>query len=141
MAKGQKKGFRHTLFSRRKMSVNNARYWLGKKRAPASRKTRKKLSIAMRGHPVSPETRAKIGNANTFERHGNWKGDGVGYVSLHEWIRRVRGEPTTCEFCGKTGLRGRRIHWANKSRKYKRDINDWLRLCASCHWKYDHGRI
>ena len=28
-------------------------------------------------------------------------------------------------------------HWANISKSYKRNRNDWLRLCVPCHMKYD----
>jgi hypothetical protein len=30
-------------------------------------------------------------------------------------------------------------HWANISKKYKRDRVDWLRLCGSCHMRYDES--
>jgi len=73
----------------------------------------------------------------TGENNTEWKGDKVGYWGLHNWVRRHLGTPAICEFCGKAGLTGRQIHWANKSGKYKRDLNDWLRLCRQCHVKYD----
>src|SRR3990167_2616997 len=72
------------------------------------------------------------------DRHPNWKGDDVGYGALHDWIRRNLGTPDTCGDCGKSGLTGKQIHWANKSGKYKRDITDWVRLCAKCHKKMDY---
>ena len=75
------------------------------------------------------------------ENHPLWKGDSVGYRDLHLWVERKLGKPVTCQHCRKTGLTGRRIHWANKSRKYKRDLDDWLRLCASCHKRYDKELI
>ena len=119
--------------TRLKMSQNNANFWLGKK------------------HPHSKETIEKIVKANKKngvldyfkkhkfigENHGLWKGNKVGYDALHSWLYREMGQPDTCEFCGKTGLKGKSIHWANKSRKYKRNLNDWLRLCAKCHYTYD----
>lgn len=71
----------------------------------------------------------------------NWKGDEVGKVPLHLWVIRRLGKPTKCEFCGKDNLSGHKIHWANKSRTYKRDITDWIRLCVSCHKKYDFKMI
>jgi hypothetical protein len=67
-----------------------------------------------------------------------WKGDNVGYVPLHLWVKRQKGSPKKCELCGKDGLTGRLIHWANKSGKYLRDVDDWIRLCAKCHFKYDN---
>jgi len=70
------------------------------------------------------------------ENH-NWKGDEVGYEGLHQWVKRQLGKPDECEHCLKSGLNGHQIHWANKTGKYLRDVDDWLRLCAKCHGEYD----
>ena len=59
------------------------------------------------------------------------------YKTLHKWVGRTLGRPSKCEFCGRDGLSGKYIHWANKSRKYLKEISDWLRLCAKCHFDYD----
>ena len=59
------------------------------------------------------------------------------YVNLHYWVKRHLGTPEVCEHCGKSGLSGVQIHWANKSGEYKRELSDWLRLCTKCHKKYD----
>lgn len=67
----------------------------------------------------------------------NWKGDDVGYFALHSWVNRKLGIPDTCDHCGKSGLTGHKIHWANKNHEYNRDLADWLRLCVTCHKKYD----
>lgn len=67
----------------------------------------------------------------------NWKGDEVGYLALHRWVQRYKGKPKICEHCGIVESNTYKIHWANKSHKYFRDLNDWLRLCAKCHKKYD----
>ncbi len=74
------------------------------------------------------------------DKNWNWKGDKVGYHAIHNWIKRTLGTPETCEGCGKSGVTSgqrNRIHWANKSGKYKRDRNDWMNLCMSCHMLYD----
>ena len=71
------------------------------------------------------------------ENSCNWKGDKIGYFGLHDWVRKELGAPNTCEHCRKKGLTGHKIHWANKSHTYKRILTDWLRLCVSCHKKYD----
>lgn len=71
------------------------------------------------------------------ELNGVWKGDEVSYRGLHQWVVRELGKPTKCEFCGKDGLTGHKIHWASKSREYLRDLSDWIRLCVKCHMKYD----
>ena len=77
----------------------------------------------------------------TDSNHPLWKGEAVGYNALHHWIRRKLGKPGICEHCGKSGLTGKYIHWANKSQKYLRDINDWIRLCTKCHKAYDKDKV
>lgn len=71
--------------------------------------------------------------------HPRWIGQDVGYRGLHTWIERQLGKPNKCCECGKIGY-GREIHWANKSRTYKRELTDWIRLCAKCHAIYDGNR-
>lgn len=75
------------------------------------------------------------------EKNHNWAGDNIKYTGLHKWVYRMLGRPDTCEHCGKSGLKGREIHWANKSGGYKRELSDWLRLCVHCHLKYDGTSI
>lgn len=65
----------------------------------------------------------------------NWKGDNICYSRLHHWIKRELGEPQFCVDCGTTTAK--RFEWANISGKYKRDINDFKRLCVKCHRKFD----
>lgn len=82
-------------------------------------------------------------NAYSFNKGKNnpfWKGNSVGYFALHSWIRRELGKSDICEHCGKSGLKGRQIHWANKSGEYKRELTDWIRLCVRCHSGYDGNR-
>ena len=67
--------------------------------------------------------------------HPRWKGAKAGYVSLHKWVYKHKGKPKKCSFCGL--IKGKRLEWANKSNKYKRNLDDWIELCASCHRKYD----
>lgn len=71
--------------------------------------------------------------AVTGDKNKNWKGDNVGKVALHGWAKRRLIKPTVCEHCGEVKV----LDLANKSRKYKRDLNDWLWLCKKCHAKYD----
>ncbi len=72
------------------------------------------------------------------ELHNNWKGDNCGYSSLHNWIRKQKGQPSFCEHCLSTEKR--KYEWANISGKYKRDIKDFIRLCTSCHRIFDHKK-
>ena len=72
------------------------------------------------------------------EDNPNWKGDKVGYIGLHTWVKNQLGKPNVCTHCHSTIKK--RYEWANKSGKYERNIDDWLRLCTSCHRKYDYER-
>ena len=119
------KGKKRTKEARKKMSEarkkNPVRYWLGKKRMD-----------------ISGKNNWFYGKSFLENKSPSWKGDKVGYYGLHSWVRKKLGQPTKCRHCDKDGLKGLKIHWANKSHEYKRDLNDWLRLCVSCHKKYDN---
>lgn len=90
-----------------------------------------------RGIPRTQEVKDAVSKANKGrlenEKNPNWKGDNVGYLAIHAWIKRHYGQPNKCEQCSNT----KNIDWANKSGQYKRDITDWIRLCKSCHKIYD----
>jgi len=70
------------------------------------------------------------------KEHQNWKGDEVGYQGVHIWIRKNKGTPKKCEECGTTN-RKKWYEWANKDHTYKRNLEDWIRMCRGCHRKYD----
>ena len=123
---------------------------VGQKRSPESKERMRQAAL---GRKHSPETIIKIKEARAKQvitpkmlqaladnRGVNsklYKGDGVGYRALHRWLDNNYGKSDTCEKCGKPNLTGHWIHWANKSGEYKRDISDWLRLCAKCHKEHD----
>ena len=70
---------------------------------------------------------------NLGEKNGMWKGDKVGYASLHEWANKhILGE-RKCTDCGSK----KNVDVSNISRTYKRDISDWEYLCRSCHTSKD----
>jgi len=83
------------------------------------------------GKEKAEEIREKCSNEN----NPNWKGDKAGHHSLHTWVKTRLGTPKECEHCGTEDARF--FDWANKSGEYKREINDWIRLCRSCHIEYD----
>jgi len=74
----------------------------------------------------------------TGDKHPAWKGDKASQSSIHSWVKRIMGTPNVCDFCGKISDNKVGMHWSNKDHKYKRDLNDWQRLCASCHKQYDY---
>ena len=84
------------------------------------------ISIALMGNKNC------LGNKNT-----NWKGDEVGYNALHSWVGRHLGKAQQCEHCGKIKTTPKSVQWANIGHSYKRNLTDWIALCAKCHEKYD----
>ena len=141
-------GKTHTEETRRKLSL----VLKGRK---LSEESNREKSLRMMGHSVSEETRKKISIGHTgmkkpwtvppLSKSGienpMWKGDKVGYGGLHMWVAHYLGKPDTCEHCGKSGLTGKHINWANKSHHYLRELTDWLRLCVPCHRAYDQKTI
>jgi len=84
----------------------------------------------------SPFSEFKKGE-NTGANHRLWKGEKVGYHALHAWVNRKLGKPKKCSRCGFTSINGRQFHWTNINGKYRRDLNEWERLCVSCHRRED----
>lgn len=99
----------------------------------------------VQGIHLSPETEFKPGHKNskiwketmikrmTGKNNPKWKGNDVGYLGLHAWINRQLGKPKVCEHCGAA----KNLHWANVDHTYRRNLDDWISLCVSCHKKYD----
>jgi len=85
------------------------------------------------GKTRSIETKQKISEANSNEKHGGWKGNNVGYVGLHEWIRKNKPKPELCEICGKPG----RLELSNITGKLLREVDNFQYVHKSCHKKYD----
>lgn len=71
------------------------------------------------------------------ENNSTWKGIDAGYAPKHSWIKRKKGSPMLCEHCGSTGKSNYSYHWANIDHKYSRNPDDYIRLCVSCHYKFD----
>lgn len=108
-----------------------------------------KMRAAKLGKRTSPATEFKKGQPNPYElkrvqtlprgeANGNWAGDNVGYGALHSWVARRLGKPRECSECSFTSDNGRQFHWANISGEYRRDLTDWIRLCAKCHYRMDN---
>lgn len=76
-------------------------------------------------------------NLPSGDKHHYWKGENVGYRGLHYWLRRVKGIPAVCEFCGELRTTPKSIQWANVDGEYRRNPDDYISLCAKCHKEYD----
>ena len=85
---------------------------------------------------IVPKTAFKLKDPRLMgENHHLWKGDKATYEAKHIWMVTNFGRPKKCEICKTT--RSKTYNWANISGEYKRDRNDWLRLCRKCHHAYD----
>lgn len=91
------------------------------------------------GKKHTEETKRKMSLVQRSENNANWKGDKVGYKSLHEWVRRYLPKPKLCKDCKLV----KPFEVANISQKYKRDLVDWEWLCRKCHINKDgrHRRM
>lgn len=71
----------------------------------------------------------------TREKHHAWKGDKLGYMAAHSWLRKYHyDKKKNCEECGAT----ERLQFAKRHESnYTREIADYRILCQSCHLKYD----
>ena len=82
------------------------------------------------------ESRIKFSEKMGDEKHPKWKGEKAGKGAKHAWIKRNKGEPKECEHCGSRSKK-KTYDWANIDHKYRRVLEEYLRLCRSCHRKYD----
>ena len=72
------------------------------------------------------------------EEARRWKGEKASYEAKHMWItKHYANEKTTCSHCNKSKEEVSRLEWANISGEYKRDRDDYICLCPSCHRKMD----
>lgn len=67
-----------------------------------------------------------------------WKGSEAKYQALHLRVSNDRGTPSKCSRCGRTDADAV-YEWANLTGHYD-DIDDYERMCRSCHRRYDASR-
>jgi hypothetical protein len=112
------------------------------KRKPNTKKQKQHMREVALSKGYGKWMKGRKGNGGTFkkgemsnEKHPQWKGDSVGYFALHSWIQRYKGVANKCEHC-KTKA-AKLYVWANIDHKYRRNLDDYISLCQSCHIKYD----
>lgn len=66
--------------------------------------------------------------------NSSWRGSDATYQALHVRVQQARGTPSKCSHCGTESAP--RFEWANLTGNYD-DVNDYIRLCVSCHHKMD----
>ena len=104
-------------------------------RRPERRQALASANVARYGRWSNP-TLSAINAAKIGEKNPSWRGDDVGYVGLHLWIRKYKQKTGRCSRCRREGY----TEWANVSGEYKRDLDDFIELCKPCHEDYDHRR-
>ena len=67
------------------------------------------------------------------DKNPSWKGDDVGYGSLHDYVKYHFPKPEKCQVCKEI----KELDLANISGNYKRDLTDWEWLCRKCHMEKD----
>lgn len=98
-----------------------------------------------KGYKCSKETKEKMRQARlgvssctpSGENHYKWKGDNGGYDAMHKWVQKWKGRPNKCEVCGTE--KEKYYDWANIDHKYRRVLEDYIRMCRVCHKRYDYG--
>jgi len=116
--------YQMTEAHKRKIGLANS-----KKRRTKEQNERNRLAhLGKKLYPNGRSTPWLIG-----EKNPKWKGNSVGKVGLHYWVRRKLGKPTECVYCGAV----EKLEWASISHHAKRDENDYIPLCIKCHRKYD----
>lgn len=114
---------------------------------PHTDAAKQKMRAAKLGKHISPATEFKPDETNPYEpqriaslargeKHYKWL-EVPTYTAVHSWIAKILGKPMVCENCSEEKDNPRAMHWANLSGKYLRDISDWARLCARCHYLID----
>lgn len=84
---------------------------------------------------ASPATEFKKGE-NLNESHPLWRGEDAHIKSKHSWVKRHKGKAEQCLNC-QVSSETKTIDWANIDHKYKRNLDDYISLCRSCHRKFD----
>lgn len=74
------------------------------------------------------------------ENNPNWKGNNAtNLTTFHKRVEEEFGKPCFCAICETTD-KEKTYDWACLTGKYE-EINDYKRLCRSCHKKYDLARL
>lgn len=116
----------------------------GYTRPTFTKKWTNNLSKAFKGkkHPIECnhcKVMSQITSGERCSANRNWRGDFAKYGAIHNWLRVNFGMPKYCEFCRGKSKTSKTYDWALiDGLEYKRSRTHFIRLCRSCHWKYDN---
>ena len=113
---------------------------------PMSEEAKRKLSKSLKGKTswakgktFSIKYRKKLSESHKGKNESlasNWKGNKAGYHAIHLWINKYKIKPQQCTDCGKE-VSKYSMHWSNIDHKYRRNLDDYIARCSSCHKCYD----
>lgn len=109
---------------------------IGSKKTSKSTHSLKVCVAIIKGHPVMIVNTIRSLNPSVSKekiKQKNWGSKDI--QCIHKWVKYHKGTPQICEKCKKTNEV--RYEWANKDHRYKRNLNDYIRLCSKCHRKND----
>jgi len=98
----------------------------------------KKIGGFGKGSKHNQESKDKIGEllkGKFGEQSRRWKGEKATYFAKHMWILKHYGKASFCE--NDSSHTSWKFQWANISKQYHRNINDYKQLCISCHRLFD----
>jgi hypothetical protein len=89
---------------------------------------------------ITTQARINVGKASSLRRgklNHHWSGKYPTYIALHKWLHREYGKADKCEniLCLKTSKNY--AYALIKGKKLMRERNNFMKLCYSCHVKYD----
>lgn len=94
--------------------------------------SQKSIFKAMKRHGIKAR---KAFKRNQYgENNDSWKGENAGKQAFHRRLYARYGKPRICGVCGTT--ESNNYDYANLTGNYQ-DIEDYLPMCRSCHWRYD----
>ena len=141
---GYHKGRKHSAETKARMSLIAKAKW-EEGRMPSRPRVRVPVTceVCQSEYAVIPSRVAKTHYcssgcyAKAKERRPSWnkgKFRTNTYGANHHKVRTIRVQPSLCEICGTTTAK--KFEWANMTGHYE-DVNDYKRMCASCHDKHD----
>jgi len=98
--------------------------------------SQKSVFKAMKRHGIKARRAAKRNQNGS--NNDNWKGDDAGYKAFHRRLYSRYGKPRICGVCGT--ITANAYDYANLTGNYE-DIEDYLPMCRSCHWKFDSTHL
>ena len=110
---------------------------MDKRKKPHTKEHKKKIGDKLRGHPnYLINHSAKTMRQISLKMGGTGE---AGYRAVHLWVQKWKGIPKKCESCGTE--KAKKYEWANIDHKYCRVLEDYIRMCTSCHRKYDYNNF